>query len=111
MLTIYVAVATFLIMTLVLVAVLLIAKAKLVPSGDVKVEINEGEREITAKSGGSLLNTLSSSKIFLPSACGGQGNCGMCKCQVVSGGREILPTEVGFFNRKQIKTTTVSPVR
>ena len=103
MLTIYVAVATFLIMTLVLVAVLLIAKAKLVPSGDVKVEINEGEREITAKSGGSLLNTLSSSKIFLPSACGGQGNCGMCKCQVVSGGGEILPTEVGFFNRKQIK--------
>ncbi|MEG1574023.1 MAG: NADH:ubiquinone reductase (Na(+)-transporting) subunit F [Bacteroidales bacterium] len=103
MLTIYVAVITFFAITLILVSILIVAKAKLVPSGEVKVDINEGEREVITKSGASLLTTLSNDKIFLPSACGGQGSCGMCKCQVLNGGGEILPTEVGFFNRKQIK--------
>ena len=77
-------------------------KAKLVQSGDVTVTINS-ERKIVSQAGSSLLNVMAEDKVFLPSACGGQGNCGMCKCQVEEGGGEILPTEVGFFNRKQIK--------
>lgn len=101
-LTIFSAVIIFLIITLLLVAILLVAKAKLVQSGDVTVNINS-ERKVVASAGSSLLNVMANDKIFLPSACGGQGNCGMCKCQVEEGGGEILPTEVGFFNRKQIK--------
>lgn len=101
-LTIFSAVIIFLIITLLLVAILLIAKAKLVQSGDVTVNINS-ERKVVTSAGSSLLNVMAEDKIFLPSACGGQGNCGMCKCQVEEGGGEILPTEVGFFNRKQIK--------
>ncbi|MBP3353682.1 MAG: NADH:ubiquinone reductase (Na(+)-transporting) subunit F [Bacteroidales bacterium] len=101
-LTIFSAVIIFLIIILLLVAILLVAKAKLVQSGDVTVNINS-ERKVVASAGSSLLNVMANDKIFLPSACGGQGNCGMCKCQVEEGGGEILPTEVGFFNRKQIK--------
>lgn len=97
------AVIAFLIVTLLLVALLLYAKAKLTPSGTAKIKINDGEREIEVTPGTSLLSTLSNEKIFLPSACGGGGTCGMCKCQVTSGGGEILPTEVGFFSRKQQK--------
>ena len=81
---------------------LLYAKAKLSPSGPVIITIN-GEKELSANGGSSLLSTLSESKLFLPSACGGGGTCGMCKCQVIEGGGSILPTEVGFFTRKQIQ--------
>jgi Na+-transporting NADH:ubiquinone oxidoreductase subunit F len=80
---------------------LLYAKAKLAPSGPVTITIN-GEKELAANGGSSLLSTLSDAKLFLPSACGGGGTCGMCKCQVIEGGGSILPTEVGFFTRKQI---------
>ncbi|HOW31208.1 MAG TPA: 2Fe-2S iron-sulfur cluster-binding protein, partial [Bacteroidales bacterium] len=79
---------------------LLLAKAKLAPSGPVKITIN-GEKELTVNAGSSLLTTLANQKLFLPSACGGGGTCGMCKCQVLDGGGTILPTEVGFFTRKQ----------
>lgn len=65
-----------------------------------KIDIN-GEKQLDVESGSSLLSTLGSNGIFLPSACGGGGSCGMCKCQVVEGGGEILPTETGFFSRKQ----------
>ncbi|GAB6278123.1 MAG: NADH:ubiquinone reductase (Na(+)-transporting) subunit F [Lentimicrobium sp.] len=91
----------FLAVVLFLVAILLFAKTKLSPSGPVKIRIND-EKEIEVSSGSTLLSTLASEKLFLPSACGGQGTCGMCKCQVLKGGGSILPTEVGFFNRKQI---------
>ncbi len=91
----------FLIITLVLVFLLLFVKTKLTPEGKVKIAINKGERELEVTPGSSLLSTLSNEKIFLPSACGGGGTCGMCKCQVVTGGGTILPTEVGFFTRKQ----------
>ncbi|HNW54474.1 MAG TPA: NADH:ubiquinone reductase (Na(+)-transporting) subunit F, partial [Bacteroidales bacterium] len=84
-----------------LVMMLLYAKAKLAPSGPVTITIN-GEKELAANGGSSLLSTLSDAKLFLPSACGGGGTCGMCKCQVIEGGGSILPTEVGFFTRKQI---------
>ncbi len=92
----------FLVLILALVLVLLYAKSKLTQSGPVKIVINE-EKVIETTAGSSLLATLSNQKIFLPSACGGGGTCGMCKCQIIEGGGEILPTEVGFFTRKQIQ--------
>ena len=101
-LTILAAVVIFLILTLLLVAILLFAKAKLTPSGELKIRIN-GEREVITSAVSTLLSSLAANKIFLPSACGGGGSCGMCRCQVEEGGGEILPTEVGFFTRKQIK--------
>lgn len=91
----------FLIVIITLVMMLLYAKAKLSPSGPVIITIN-GEKELSANGGSSLLSTLSEARLFLPSACGGGGTCGMCKCQVIEGGGSILPTEVGFFTRKQI---------
>lgn len=94
----------FLTVMLLLVALLLYAKAKLTPSGEVKLTINEGEKELIVSPGDTVLTTLSNNKIFLPSACGGGGTCGMCKCRITSGGGEILPTEVGFFTRKQQQT-------
>jgi len=92
----------FLVITLILVIALLVAKAKLVPSGNVKLTVN-GEKEFQVPIGGTLLSSLQSSGIFLSSACGGSGKCGQCRTQVLEGGGEILPTEKGFFNRKQIK--------
>lgn len=100
-LPIIVAIIAFLVVTLVLVAVLLYAKKKLMPSGNVKLTINGGEREIETAAGSTLLSTLGENGIFLPSACGGGGSCGMCKCQVLEGGGEILPTETNFFTRRQ----------
>lgn len=100
---IIVAVIAFLILTLILVGLLLYAKTKLTPGGTVKININNGTKSVEVKPGSSLLATLANEKIFLPSACGGKGSCGQCKCQVLSGGGTILPTEVGFFNRKQIQ--------
>ena len=94
-------VIVFLIVTLILVGMLLFAKAKLTPKGEVKVSINHGEKEITTEPGSTLLATLGNNKIFLPSACGGKGSCGMCRCQVESGAGSILPTETGFFSYKQ----------
>ncbi|MCF0175397.1 MAG: NADH:ubiquinone reductase (Na(+)-transporting) subunit F [Bacteroidales bacterium] len=99
--TILAAVVVFVIVTIILVALLLYVKAKLTPEGKVKITIN-GKTEVEVTPGGNLLNTLAEEKIFLPSACGGKGNCGQCKCRVTEGGGEILPTEKGFFNRKQI---------
>lgn len=98
------AVIIFLIVTLILVGLLLFIKAKLTPAGKVKVDINNGDTVLEADKGNSLLTTLSSNGIFLPSACGGKGSCGMCKCQVFEGAGEMLPTEKGFFNRKQQQT-------
>ena len=101
--TIILAIVAVVVVTLLLVALLLVAKAKLTSSGAVKIDINGGDTVLEVESGNSLLNTLASQGIHLPSACGGQGSCGMCKVQVLSGGGEILPTEVGFFTRKQQK--------
>jgi Na+-transporting NADH:ubiquinone oxidoreductase subunit F len=97
-----VTIAIFLFVTLVLTAMLLFAKAKLSPKGKIKININHGDREIEVDGGGTLLSTLSNAGIFLPSACGGGGTCVQCKCQVLSGGGEILPTEAPHFSRKEI---------
>ena len=99
---IVISVVAFLVVTLLLVGLLLFAKAKLTPSGTVKININNGSKELEVAPGSSLLSTLAAEKIFLPSACGGKGSCGQCKCRVTEGGGTILPTEVGFFNKKQI---------
>lgn len=90
----------FLVVTLLLVAILLYARKKLMPQGKVNITINK-EKEIEVDPGNSLLSTLSAQKIFVPSACGGGGTCGMCRLQVLDGGGSILPTETGFFTRKE----------
>lgn len=92
-------IVVFFILIILLVSILLGAKAKLSPSGPVTLTINGEAREVD--SGDTLLTTLGNQKIFLPSACGGGGTCAMCKCQVLDGGGEILPTEVGYFTRKE----------
>ena len=95
-----VGIIVFLSVTLVLVSILLFAKAKLMPSGEVKLTIN-GEDERIISPGSTLLSTLGSQKILLPSACGGGGTCAMCRIQVPKGGGGILPTETGYFTRKE----------
>ena len=97
------AIATIVVVTLILVTLLLFIKAKLTPSGSVSIDINGGKKNLEVPIGGDLMHTLADQGIFLPSACGGKANCGQCKVQVLEGGGTILPTEKGFFNRKQVK--------
>ena len=92
----------FLIVMLSLVMVLLFAKAKLSPSGDVTLTIN-GQNKLKVSAGDTILTTLGNNKVFLPSACGGGGTCAMCECQVIEGGGEILPTETGHISRSKAK--------
>ena len=101
-LTVGITIAAFLLVVLVLVAMLLFVKAKLSPSGKITIDINDGERVIEVDGGGTLLSTLGSNGIFLPSACGGGGTCIQCTCHVLEGGGNILPTEVPHFSRKEI---------
>ena len=96
------AVGVFLAVILLLVIILLVAKRYLVASGDVKVTIN-GDKEYDIPAGGTLLASLGAAGVHLPSACGGKGSCGQCKCQVLEGGGDILPTETVHFSRKQQK--------
>ncbi len=91
----------FLSLTLLLVVILLVARHYLVPSGKVKININNGSKELEVDSGNTLLNTLHENGVMLSSACGGKGSCGQCKVQVTEGGGQILPTEVVHFSRKE----------
>ena len=95
-----ISIAIFLFIILSLVGLLLFARKKLTPQGKVKIDIND-EKELEVDPGTTLLSTLSNEGIYLPSACGGGGTCAMCKCQVFEGGGSILPTEVGYFTRKE----------
>ncbi|MCJ7820342.1 MAG: 2Fe-2S iron-sulfur cluster-binding protein, partial [Bacteroidales bacterium] len=97
--TVLMSMIVFMIVMILLVVVLLYARQKLTPQGDVTLKIND--RELIVSPGSSVLSTLSGTEIFLPSACGGGGTCGMCKCQVIEGGGAILPTETGFFTRRE----------
>ena len=97
--TILYSVIVFLIIIMLLVIMLLFARDKLSPKGDITLQIND--RELVVSPGTNLLSTLSGNGIFLPSACGGGGTCGMCRCQLLEGGGSILPTETGFFTRKE----------
>ena len=85
-------VGMFTVIVLALVVIILSARAKLVSTGDVKIEVN-GEKTIVVPAGGKLLQTLASNNLFLASACGGGGTCAQCKCVVEEGGGSILPTE------------------
>ncbi len=102
--TILGSVLAFLFLMLLLTSVLLLAKAKLMPSGDVEIVINGDEdKPMTTSPGATLLTALSERNIFLPSACGGGGTCAMCLCQVTEGGGDVLPTELNHLTRKEAK--------
>ena len=99
--TLIITVAAFLLVILSLTAMLLFVKAKISPKGKITIDINHGERVVEVDGGSTLLATLGSAGIFLPSACGGGGTCVQCKCQVLEGGGELLPTEAPHFSRKE----------
>ena len=102
--TILLGVVGFTVLILALVGVLMVAKNRLVPSGDVTIIINDDPtKALTAQGGGTLLNTLSANKLFIPSACGGKGSCGVCKVNVSDGGGALLPTEEGHVSRGEAR--------
>jgi len=95
-------IGAFLTVILVLVGLLIFAKEKLIPSGDLSLVINgDTDNPRTIQPGQTLLTALSTENIFLPSACGGGGTCAMCKCQVLEGGGDVLPTEMNHLTRKE----------
>jgi Na+-transporting NADH:ubiquinone oxidoreductase subunit F len=99
MLDVTAAVVVFTAVVLALVAVLLSARRKLVASGDVSIVINDDPaKALRVEAGGTLLGALASNQIFIPSACGGKGSCGVCEVVVKEGGGELLPTETGFIS-------------
>ena len=101
---IFLSVAVFSGLVLMLVLILNFAESKLLPQGDVTIEINgDSEKNITTRPGSTLLSVLAGQSVFLPSACGGGGTCAMCECQVMEGGGEILPTETGHISRSKAK--------
>jgi len=94
----------FTLIVLALVVLILFAKSKLVPSGNVTITINDDpEKSFEVPIGGKLLNVLSDQEIYLASACGGSGTCGMCKCVISEGGGQLLPTEAALVNRKEAR--------
>jgi Na+-transporting NADH:ubiquinone oxidoreductase subunit F len=97
-------VGMFTLIVLILVAVIMVAKSKLVPQGDVEILINDDpSKKITTQPGTKLLNALANSGIFVSSACGGGGTCGQCRVHISEGGGEILPTERDHINRKEAR--------
>ena len=101
---IFLSVAVFSGLVLMLVLILNFAESKLLPQGDVTIEINgDSEKNIKTRPGSTLLSVLAGQSVFLPSACGGGGTCAMCECQVMEGGGEILPTETGHITRSKAK--------
>jgi Na+-transporting NADH:ubiquinone oxidoreductase subunit F len=104
MLTVILGVAAFVLVIVSLVVVLIIAKSKLVAAGDVTVTVNDDpDKAIVTAAGDTLLNTLAAQKIFIPSACGGKGTCGVCKVEVHSGGGALLPTETSHVSRGEAR--------
>lgn len=102
--TILLGVSMFTFVILTLVAILMFTKNKLVSGGEVSISINGNpENTLTTLSGGTLLNTLATHKIFIPSACGGKGSCGVCKLEVVAGGGAMLPTETSHITRGEAR--------
>jgi len=102
--TVISSILVFSLIILFLVILINVAEKKLLPQGDAKILINgDDEKSPTVKPGGSLLSSLAEHSVFIPSACGGGGTCSQCKCQILSGGGDILPTEVSHFSRSEIK--------
>ena len=97
----------FTVIIVALVALLLVAKSRLLPGGEVIISINEDpDKAITTSAGATLLSTLASNQIFIPSACGGQGTCGVCKCIVTEGGGSLLPTETTHVSPREAREGT-----
>jgi len=97
-------VSMFTAIVLALVVVILLAKSKLVSSGDVTISINgDPEKSVVTPAGGKLLSALADQGIFIPSACGGGGTCGQCRVEIHSGGGDLLPTESGHINKREAK--------
>ena len=90
----------FTMIVLTLVSIIVLARSRLVSSGDVSITIN-GEKTVTVPAGGKLLQTLAAEKLFVPSACGGGGTCAQCRVKVHAGGGSILPTELGHINKRE----------
>lgn len=104
MLTIVWGVIAFTVVIVTLVLVLIAARSQLVSSGEVTITINDDpDKAIRASAGSSLLGTLAENKLFIPSACGGQGTCGVCRVIVKEGGGSLLPTEAGYISRKEAR--------
>jgi Na+-transporting NADH:ubiquinone oxidoreductase subunit F len=104
MLTVLYGVIGFTFVILALVVILIAAKSRLVASGDVTIMINDDpDKAIKTQAGGTLLGTLADNKIFIPSACGGQGTCGVCRVIVKQGGGSLLPTETNHITRKEAR--------
>lgn len=104
MTTILTGVAVFILTIVGLVVVLMVARNKLVPSGSVKIFVNDDDANtIETQAGSTLLNTLSAQGIFIPSACGGKGTCGVCKVHIHDGGGAMLPTEEGHISRGEAR--------
>jgi Na+-transporting NADH:ubiquinone oxidoreductase subunit F len=104
MITIILGVTVFVVLIVALVAVLMLAKSKLVASADVTITVNnDSDKAITTPAGNTLLNTLAERKIYIPSACGGKGTCGVCKVEVLSGGGALLPTEMSHVSRGEAR--------
>ena len=101
---IFLSVLVFTGVVLILVSILNFAESKLLPQGEITINVNgEDDKNIITKPGGTLLSALAGQSVFLPSACGGGGTCAMCECQVIEGGGDILPTETGHINRTKAK--------
>ncbi len=99
MLTALSGIAAFLLLVLALVGLLMMARSRLVSTGNVTIRINDdAERSLTVPSGSTLLATLANQQIFIPSACGGKGTCGVCKVEVFEGGGALLPTETSHVS-------------
>ncbi|WP_169392785.1 MULTISPECIES: NADH:ubiquinone reductase (Na(+)-transporting) subunit F [Psychrobacter] len=97
-------VAMFTVIIMSFVAIILVARGRLVSSGDVTIHINDNpDNDVVTAAGGKLLQTLASEGIFLSSACGGGGTCAQCRCRVIEGGGSILPTEEGHFTQGEIR--------
>ncbi|MBD3421963.1 MAG: NADH:ubiquinone reductase (Na(+)-transporting) subunit F [Chitinivibrionales bacterium] len=102
--TVGISVLIFTLYILILVGIMILAKAKLAATGDVKLHINDDESLTkTVPAGNTVLTTLSSTGLLLPSACGGGGTCGLCKVQILDGAGDILPTELGHISRQEAK--------
>ncbi len=103
MTTILFAVLIFTAVVLALISMLLVARKRLVPQGEVKIVVNgDTENPLMVQPGSSLLNVLSDKSVFLPSACGGGGTCAMCECHITSGGGDVLPTELNHLTRREV---------
>ena len=97
-------VVMFTVIVLALVVLILAAKSKLVSSGEITIAINDDpEKLVTTTAGGKLLGALAANGIFVSSACGGGGTCGQCRCKVLSGGGDVLPTEMNHLSKREAK--------